>query len=89
MLAHTLLTSAHSLKFTFSLQIGPEMALNPVQNDPGSLAHELFVAGSGSTSKCRCKNATSPRNNPEISTTVTGDIISSLFLSLDFLLFFH
>lgn len=82
------LMSAHSLKFTFSLQIGLEMALNPVQNDLGSLAHELIVAGSGSTCKCRCKNVSSPRTNPEIPTTVTGDIISSLFPSLDFLLFF-
>lgn len=82
--AHTLLTSAHSLKFTFSLQIGPEMALNPAENDLRSLAHELFVAGSGSTCKCRCKNVRSPSTNPEIPTTVAGDMISSLFLSLDF-----
>lgn len=83
------LMSAHSLKFASSLQIGPEMALNPVQNDLGSLAHELIVAGRGSTCKCRCKNVRSPRTYPEISTTVTGHIISSLFPCLDFLLFFH
>lgn len=60
------------------------MSLNPIKNDLGSLIHELFIAGSGSTYRFRGKNVKSPRTNPEILITVTRNVIGSLFLSLDF-----